>query len=664
MCNKRIRIYKYNGLTNIMTSRLISSLLISFIFFSVSCRNETPVYSNDVVVKEYPKVAEAIVERDAATLLSFSNHPAPEVRRLSWRALAKTNIENSDTLLNAVIRSNEHAAWLAFSNHNLSEDGRVRVLETFSESPNEFQHACELFKRQGEERELEQIIKNLSALDESYLCTVAAGRIIAREEVSRELLSSVLSIAFETESSLVRRNLLYGIFRSPLNRPVTGDDLWNQLRENWIGLGVGNEPATDQYMIVILGPAGADIFLDEMSTLENISNQQLIIEFIRIMDVSGDTGDSHQNAIMKLLSHDNPTVVSEMLKRLKADEFLSSRLLQHIYDHHVRQSRNPVIFLTALEIVQLNGIEIGPMMRKLAFIEDRNPYLTNRILTIYRETGPEDRFLNSVEQYLSEGGIRGFHAAQELTNYWIGLEEQQNIEQVKRLMREAAEDGNRSVIQGLNMLLADESLVEDNDFEWLQERYRKAVTAGNRVNATVFGQAFETRFPERYNELPEPEYPKFRIPDWNRLYAIGTRPYWHLMTEKGDIVIRLDPLSAPFTVSSVDSLTRAGAYDSVAFHRVVHNFVIQGGDVGRGDGFGGPGYRIPTEPSLASFDRGSVGIASSGTDTESSQYFVMHQWAPHLDADYTLFGTVVRGMDVVDRIQIGDFVIEASISVH
>lgn len=180
----------------------------------------------------------------------------------------------------------------------------------------------------------------------------------------------------------------------------------------------------------------------------------------------------------------------------------------------------------------------------------------------------------------------------------------------------------------------------------------------------AFRQALETRFPDQDVEFTDPDEQAFKIPNWDRLKAIGTRPYWHLETEKGEIVIRLDPLSAPFTVSSVDSLTRAGAYDNVAFHRVVHNFVIQGGDVGRGDGFGGPEYTIPTEPSLSSFERGAVGIASSGTDTEGSQYFVMHQWAPHLDANYTLFGTVVRGMDTVDRIQMGDIVKKASISIH
>jgi cyclophilin family peptidyl-prolyl cis-trans isomerase len=280
------------------------------------------------------------------------------------------------------------------------------------------------------------------------------------------------------------------------------------------------------------------------------------------------------------------------------------------------------------------------------------------------EIETDSTFLERIEGYLSDGGIRGLHGAQVLTDYWIGLEDETQADRVRQLMHDAAEAGERSVVSGLTTLLTDEILVRDSDFGWLDARYEEALSKNNSENISAFARALESRFPDQYSDLPEPDAEAFRIPDWDRIYAMGTRPYWHLETEKGKIVILLDPLSAPFTVSSVDSLTRAGAYNGVAFHRVVHNFVIQGGDVGRGDGFGGPGYRIPTEPSLKSFERGAVGIASSGTDTEGSQYFVMHQWKPHLDADYTLFGTVVRGMDVADRIQAGDLVTNASISVH
>ncbi|WP_340105824.1 peptidylprolyl isomerase [Rhodohalobacter sp. 8-1] len=647
-----------------MTSRLSFLLLVGSIFVIISCGDEPLVYTNDVFLHEFPEVADAIVERDSDALLRFSNHKESEVRSLSWRALAKSEVENPDSLIDTIIRRNEHATWLAISNHTLSEDGLQRVREIFSEKPTDFQYACEVFKRQGAEAELDLILSLLPELQGNYLCSAAAGRILTREEYPDNMINQVITAAFDAEQSIVRRNLLYGFYRNPLNRPAQGDDLWKKLRGNWLTLGLGTEPATDQYMIGILGTEGADLFLNEMLTLKSIRDQQLIIEFIRAMDMTAIESEPYQAVISDLLSHYNPTVVTEMLERLKTKEPLSDPLLEYIYSHHVQRTRNPVIFVTAAELVLANGKDINPIHRKLAFIEDQNPYLTNRILGIYRQTDSEEAFLTRFEDYLEEGGIRGLLAVQALTTYWIELEDESQTGQVRLMVQEAAEAGNRSVVSGLATLLTDEALVRDDDFDWLLTRYEESVTADNRVNIIAFGEALETRFPDRFEEFKEPADPAFRMPDWSRLHAMGTRPYWHLQTEKGEIVIRLDPLSAPFTVSSVDSLTRAGDYDNVAFHRVVHNFVIQGGDVGRGDGFGGPGYRIPTEPSLKSFERGAVGIASSGMDTEGSQYFVMHQWAPHLDANYTLFGEVVRGMDVVDRIQVGDLVTNASIIIN
>jgi peptidylprolyl isomerase len=89
----------------------------------------------------------------------------------------------------------------------------------------------------------------------------------------------------------------------------------------------------------------------------------------------------------------------------------------------------------------------------------------------------------------------------------------------------------------------------------------------------------------------------------------------------------------------------------------VPNFVIQGGDVERGDGWGGPGFAIRSELTRIPFDRGAVGMASAGKDTEGSQYFVTHSMQPHLDGRYTAFGRVVSGMNVVDAIQVGDSVV-------
>ncbi len=85
------------------------------------------------------------------------------------------------------------------------------------------------------------------------------------------------------------------------------------------------------------------------------------------------------------------------------------------------------------------------------------------------------------------------------------------------------------------------------------------------------------------------------------------------------------------------------------------NFVIQGGDPA-GTGYGGPGYSIRTETGLMDFDAYTIGMASSGKDTEGSQFFITHSPQPHLDGKYTVFGVVIDGRDVVDKIQIGDVI--------
>jgi cyclophilin family peptidyl-prolyl cis-trans isomerase/HEAT repeat protein len=124
-------------------------------------------------------------------------------------------------------------------------------------------------------------------------------------------------------------------------------------------------------------------------------------------------------------------------------------------------------------------------------------------------------------------------------------------------------------------------------------------------------------------------------------------------TDKGAFTIELLPDDAPLNVDNFVELARRGFFNGIAFHRVVPNFVIQGGDP-RGDGNGGPGYQIRCEINEVSYDRGAVGMALSGKDTGGSQWFVTHSPQPHLDGGYTVFGRVTQGMDVVDSIARGD----------
>ena len=134
-----------------------------------------------------------------------------------------------------------------------------------------------------------------------------------------------------------------------------------------------------------------------------------------------------------------------------------------------------------------------------------------------------------------------------------------------------------------------------------------------------------------------------------------------LETSRGDILIELDREGAPFTTMSIVKLAKQrGFYRGLTFHRVVPNFVVQGGDP-RGDGWGGPGYSIRSEFSMEQFGTGTVGIASAGKDTEGSQFFITHSPQPHLDGRYTVTGKVVGGMEVVDDIQVDDRIIDIKV---
>ncbi|MCI0471135.1 MAG: peptidylprolyl isomerase [Candidatus Aminicenantes bacterium] len=143
--------------------------------------------------------------------------------------------------------------------------------------------------------------------------------------------------------------------------------------------------------------------------------------------------------------------------------------------------------------------------------------------------------------------------------------------------------------------------------------------------------------------------------NWPAVTAVKSRQQIKIKTTKGDIVIELFVNDSPGSAANFLRLIQAGFYKNDTFHRVVPNFVIQAG-CPRGDGWGGPDFTIRSEFSPLYYEEGSVGMASSGKDTEGSQWFITHSPTPHLDGRYTIFGKVVSGMEAVHRIEIGDMI--------
>ncbi len=136
----------------------------------------------------------------------------------------------------------------------------------------------------------------------------------------------------------------------------------------------------------------------------------------------------------------------------------------------------------------------------------------------------------------------------------------------------------------------------------------------------------------------------------------ATRAYkGSIETEKGTIQLELYAQHAPKTVNNFIFLAREGFYDGVAFHRVIADFVIQGGDP-TGSGRGGPGYKFADETrgNPLKHETGSLSMANAGPDTNGSQFFIAYSPQPHLDGKHTVFGKVVGGQDVMNAIRQGD----------
>lgn len=148
--------------------------------------------------------------------------------------------------------------------------------------------------------------------------------------------------------------------------------------------------------------------------------------------------------------------------------------------------------------------------------------------------------------------------------------------------------------------------------------------------------------------------------NWSMLQSAGSRPCLVFTTKRGEFIVELYPEAAPLAASSLLEWSAAGTYDDLTFHRVEPDFILQTGDFESEHGYGGPEFGLRSEFSQLRFAPGVLGIASSGKDTEGSQFFITHNHAVSLDGRYTAVGRVIAGQDVADDVALGDPLVSVS----
>lgn len=243
----------------------------------------------------------------------------------------------------------------------------------------------------------------------------------------------------------------------------------------------------------------------------------------------------------------------------------------------------------------------------------------------------------------------------------LGVEDDFGV--ASTLLELFADDENAALLPDSTLYRISEAFRRGHSFEQVEPlvavvriAHRRETPTARTILAELDGHP-EPRVRDAVDEIP----PGDRAPGPRASVlappSVDQLPLYALIrTSRGDVRIAFDRENAPATVANFVALAKAGFYDGTPFHRVIADFVAQGGDK-RGDGAGGPGYTVACENSDEGFTRGAVGMATAGKDTGGSQFFLTHSWQPHLDGRYTLFARVVEGLDVMDGIQPDDVIV-------
>ncbi len=655
-------------------------LIVGFVFSN--CAKTTPEQTQ-VLLDEYPLLYEAVFERDAQAILEYTESDIPAVKNQAWKALISTNVDDPEILIEKVIEANSKEAWASLWFKEINEVQLAYFHQLWESNPELRTGLASVLGLHGNSESFDVLIKTQKAnnFEEQYQIALAIGRLSLTTELSKDLEHQILNKALENTNGELIQAYLYGFYRS---RRVLSEDNIEAFKDSLENF-YPDSPVGEQYISRILianNNVDAALFRFELDEFETM-DVQLAIELAQ--GISRYELTRHSKVVLNaMLDHVNHNVTLEALRAIenRLDELgfeLDRAVLNKI---GLIRGIQPAIRLQAL-----NSISNPARYKELVFELGKENAFNNGIrYEILTKILLDKEFLDYLKTDLtSDNRLTKVFAIQQLAAWWLDIEDDAKSDslttELRALVIEKMETTDRSVIYGLNTLLRDEQLIYPTEFSLFEEMLSNFTLPDDievyQVISSVLKERFEIEAKPLIDslaakgnaalnqtlinqgwEIQEQGTPQteFRTPDWKKLTRLGATPILVVETNKGDFTIQMDVLNAPATISGIQSLVDNKLYNRTPFHRVIPNFVIQGGDVGSQDGFGGPDYVVPTEASSKQYKRGVLGIASAGTDTEGSQFFVMHQWKPHLNGGYTIIGEVVEGMEVVDRIIRGDYI--------
>lgn len=333
------------------------------------------------------------------------------------------------------------------------------------------------------------------------------------------------------------------------------------------------------------------------------------------------------------------------------------------------QAVDPFIRIATLGLAVRQGTQEPSGMAASALLaamepSSNTPYLNAAVITAKAQL-PEQFWSAEERSAFMQDSARPAVERQAMFQAMVKAERQVMMRS-RYAAREAQYAGLRKVVtaaletQDAGLICAVAELLADEDAEAIAVLLPKGTEQAALVQLDPFRDLETIRLLNKVVALrdglaaPKQGPPAFNHPiDPVKLRALKQGQRYRIVTAKGTIIIATEVDDCPGSSLAFDSLVTAGYYNGKAFHRMVPNFVAQGG-CPRGDGYGGMPWTLRTEIGRKLFTAGSVGLASAGRDTESCQFFITHSATPQLDGRYTRFGEVVQGMDIVWHLQVGD----------
>jgi len=372
--------------------------------------------------------------------------------------------------------------------------------------------------------------------------------------------------------------------------------------------------------------------------------------------------------LFELLFDKNPNVARQLaisFRDMQLNETLEANVLQfirtHLKDKNLTEMTRGELFITFIKRLQT----LDPTM-----IKEYEPFVDKSL--IYQACGelsftPEDIYNYLVEQYSIEKREnklfilssllkhqKDYSAKKSFRDFVFKVLAEKDISLSTSLLDEVSEDfvmKNKNKI--VEIILADANRNKNNvNFAGSLDSYYKVIEKADKSSALKFCSALASSSVYSVKKFaaaklgkrnPLQNNGKYFTALWNEAFKYQAAK---VKTTKGNFVIQFQPEAAPISVGNFCLLAEKNFFNGLKFHRVVPAFVIQGGDP-ENTGWGGSDIPIVSEFSPNQFQKGIVGMASSGKDTESSQWFIMQAFHPHLNGRYTVFGNVIEGLETV-----------------